>query len=171
MQTTLRTSLILTALLALPVASVAFATACSTGPAGTRTPDYERGRYLVERVGLCADCHTPHNEKGELVLEQWLMGSPLPFAPTVPMPFAPIAKPIAGLPTLDDAQAMTFLTTGVLPGGRLPLPPMPPYRFSPDDARDVLAYLRQPTRPAQDPTIAAAVAAGTSGHGHATAGR
>jgi mono/diheme cytochrome c family protein len=171
MPTTLRNSLILTALLALPIASVAFATACSTGAASTRTPDYERGRYLVERVGLCADCHTPRNEKGELVLEQWLMGSPLPFAPTVPMPFAPIAKPIAGLPTLDDAQAMTFLTTGVLPGGRMPLPPMPPYRFTPDDARDVLAYLRKPTRPPQDPTIAAAATAGLAGHGHAAAGR
>lgn len=173
MQTTLRNSLILTALLALPIASVAFATACSTGPAGTSAPDYERGRYLVERVGLCADCHTPRNEKGELVLDQWLMGSPLPFAPTVPMPFAPISKPIAGLPTLDDAQAMTFLTTGVLPGGRMPLPPMPPYRFSPDDARDVLAYLRKPTKPTQDPTVAAAaaLAAGNGGSDHAPAGR
>ena len=172
MNATLRKSLILTSLLALPVASVAFATACSTSQAGQRVADRERGRYLVERVGLCADCHTPRNERGEPVLAQWLMGAPLPFAPTVPMPFAPIAKPIAGLPTLDDAQAMTFLTTGVLPGGRMPLPPMPPYRFSPDDARDVLAYLRQPTNPAQDPTIAAAVAAaGATGNGHANAGR
>jgi len=162
MNATLQKSLILTTLLALPVASVAFATACSTGQANARVADRERGRYLVERVGLCADCHTPRNERGELLLDQWLMGSPLPFAPTVPMPFAPISKPIAGLPTLDDAQAMTFLTTGVLPGGRMPLPPMPPYRFSPDDARDVLAYLRNPGKPKQDPTIAAAAAAASS---------
>jgi hypothetical protein len=170
MQTTLRKSLILTALLALPIASIAFATACSSGPASPRAPDYERGRYLVERVGLCADCHTPRDERGELVLEQWLMGSSLPFQPTVPMPFAPVAKPIAGLPQLDDAQAMTFLTTGMLPGGRTPLPPMPPYRFSPDDARDVLAYLRRPGKPTQDPTVAAAALAG-AGNGHAAAGR
>lgn len=164
MNATLRKTLILTALLAPPVASVAFATACSTGQAGARVADRERGRYLVERVGLCADCHTPRNERGELQLDQWLTGSPLPFAPTMPMPFAPVAKPIAGLPTLDDAQAMTFLTTGVLPGGRMPLPPMPPYRFSPDDARDVLAYLRNPGKPTQDPTIAAAAAVATA-HG------
>lgn len=154
-----RSILTLTLLLAAPIASIALATACSTGSAAERAPDRERGRYLVERVGLCADCHTPRNERGELQLDRWLQGAPLPFAPTVPMPFAPAAKPIHGLPTLpDDAAALTFLTTGVLPGGRTPLPPMPPYRFSPEDARDVLAYLRNPGTPAQDPTVVAAAA-------------
>lgn len=113
-----------------------------------RQGDAAHGRYLVERVGMCIDCHSPRDEKGEFVAERWLQGAVLPFTPAVPMPWAPVAKPIAGLPTLTDEQALTFLTTGVLPGGRRPLPPMPPYAFSAEDARDVIAYLRAPIAPA-----------------------
>ena len=131
------------------VALAVLATTCAlTLPNAHHRADAVRGRYLVERVGLCQDCHSPRNERGEFVAERWLTGSPLPFAPTIPMPWAQASKPIAGLPGLDDEQALTFLTTGVLPGGRTPLPPMPPYRFAHDDALDVIAYLRQPIPPA-----------------------
>jgi Cytochrome c. len=102
----------------------------------------ERGRYLVNSVGLCADCHTPRNERGEFVQELWLEGAPLGFAPTVPMPWAPAAPPIAGLKAMTDEQAKTFLMTGVRPNGTKPLPPMPEYRFSEPDAEAVVAYLR-----------------------------
>lgn len=63
------------------------------------------------------------------------------------MPWAPTAPSLHGLQQLTDEQALHFLTSGELPGGRRPRPPMPPYRFSPDDARSVLAYLRQPIQP------------------------
>ena len=135
-----------------------------------RQPDAEHGRYLVQQVGMCWDCHSPRDEKGNIIPEKWLQGAPLPFTPTVPMPWAraPISssrrcasssggvgadstsagsKPIANLPTLTDEQALEFLTKGTLPGGRRPLPPMPEYRFSEADAKDVIAYLRNPTPP------------------------
>ena len=48
----------------------------------------DRGKYLVENIGMCGDCHTPHNEKGEPIKEQWLKGTELPFKATVPMPWA-----------------------------------------------------------------------------------
>ncbi len=102
----------------------------------------ERGRYLVNSVGVCADCHTPRNERGEFVQELWLEGAPLGFAPTVPMPWAPAAPPIAGLKAMTDEQAKAFLMTGVRPNGTKPLPPMPEYRFSEPDAAAVVAYLR-----------------------------
>ncbi|MBX3464289.1 MAG: hypothetical protein KF830_14050 [Planctomycetes bacterium] len=123
--------------------------ACTLAAVG-READPERGRYLVERVALCADCHSPRDEQGRFVAARWLQGAPLPFAPTVPMPWAPVAKPIAGLPGLGDAEALALLTTGALPDGRRPLPPMPEYRFSEPDARDVIAYLRRPAPPAAD---------------------
>lgn len=104
--------------------------------------DAARGRYLVEGIGLCIDCHNPRNEKGEFVKERWLQGAPIPFTPTVPMPWAPVSPAIAGLPTLDDEAAVHFLRTGELPGGRLVRPPMPPYRMNEQDARDVVAHLR-----------------------------
>jgi mono/diheme cytochrome c family protein len=121
-----------------------------------RQGDPVNGRYLVEKVGLCIDCHSPRDERGQFVRERWLQGAPIPFTPAVPMPWAPVSKPLAGLPTLTDEQAMTFLTTGVLPDGRMPLPPMPPYRLSVDDARDVIAYLRHPVLPDAEPPAAAA---------------
>ncbi len=102
----------------------------------------ERGRYLVEQVALCGDCHTPHNEKGEPIREKLLQGAPLPFTPTVPMPWADKAPNIAGLPGWEDKNAVKFLMTGLayndLPGR----PPMPQYRFSEEDATAVVAYLR-----------------------------
>ncbi len=106
-----------------------------------------RGRYLVEDVIGCADCHAPRNERGEFIKAQWLMGAPLPFAPTVPMPaWAPVAPPIAGLPTMTDEQAVKFLREGTRPDGSRPRPPMPELRLNEADARAVTAYLKSLAR-------------------------
>ena len=73
----------------------------------------ERGRYLVQQVGICGDCHTPRDDKGQPVDAKTLQGARIMFKPTVPMPsWGEFAPPIAGLPGFTDAQAMTFLTTG-----------------------------------------------------------
>lgn len=105
-------------------------------------PLLARGRYLVEHVGLCADCHSPRNEKGEFVRQLWLKGAPLPFQPTVPMPWSPAAPVIAGLPSMTEAQGIAFLQTGKRPDGSTPLPPMPEFRFNQADASAVVAYLK-----------------------------
>ncbi|MCA3008685.1 MAG: hypothetical protein INH34_09970 [Phycisphaerales bacterium] len=127
------------------IALAAAMTACSQ-PA---VSDWKRGRCLVEQVGMCADCHTSRGDKGAPLLDRWLQGAPVDFTPKAPMPFAAVAPSLAGLPTLpDDADALRFLTTGALPGGRQLLPPMPQYRFDATDARAVLADLRKPTPPA-----------------------
>ncbi len=102
-----------------------------------------RGRYLVEGIGLCADCHSPRNEKGEFVTAQWLRGAPIGFTPAVPMPvWAPVAPPIAGLPSMTEAQAVKFLMEGTRPDGTMPRPPMPAYRLNAEDARAMVAYLK-----------------------------
>lgn len=38
----------------------------------------DRGRYLVEALGHCAECHTPRNMIGGLDKSQWLAGAPDP---------------------------------------------------------------------------------------------
>lgn len=38
----------------------------------------ERGRYLVEATGHCAECHTPRNALGALNKGQWMRGAPNP---------------------------------------------------------------------------------------------
>jgi len=109
----------------------------------TAKAQLERGRYLVQQVGLCGDCHTPMDDKGQRVEAKALRGARIMFKPTAPMPvWGEFAPPIAGLPGFTDAQAITFLTTGKDVSGKFPAPPMPSYRFNKKDAADVLAYLR-----------------------------
>lgn len=42
------------------------------------TPQLERGRYLVEALGHCAECHTPRNALGGPKTAQWMTGAPNP---------------------------------------------------------------------------------------------
>ncbi len=42
------------------------------------TPELERGRYLVEALGHCAECHTPRNALGGLDKGNWMGGAPDP---------------------------------------------------------------------------------------------
>ena len=42
------------------------------------TPELERGRYLVEALGHCAECHTPRNALGGPDLSAWMTGAPNP---------------------------------------------------------------------------------------------
>lgn len=39
------------------------------------TPELERGRYLVEALGHCAECHTPRNVLGGLDTKNWMAGA------------------------------------------------------------------------------------------------
>jgi len=102
-----------------------------------------RGKYLVEQIGMCGDCHTPHNEKGEPVKEHWLQGTDLFFKPTVPMPvWADKSVNIAGLPGWDKSGAIKFFMTGLAYNGLPARPPMPQYRYNREDAEAVVAYLQ-----------------------------
>ena len=103
----------------------------------------EHGRYLVQQVGICGDCHTPRDDKGQPVETKALQGARIMFKSTVPVPnWGEFAPPIAGLPGLTDAEAITFLTTGKDVSGKFGAPPMPAYRFTKEDAAAVVAYLR-----------------------------
>ena len=101
-----------------------------------------RGKYLATQTGLCQDCHSARDEKGQYLQEKWLQGAPIMFTPSIEIPWAGTAPPIAGLEGWTDQQAITFLTTGVDKDGKRPRPPMPEYRFNRTDAADVVAYLR-----------------------------
>lgn len=129
----MRTAPVALALLVPPCASFAKSSA----------NEIARGRYIAERVGMCGDCHTPHDATGNPVMSPLLRGAPLGFRPMVAMPFAEVAPPIAGGPAgWSDFALVRFLETGERPSRRPPLPPMPSYRMSPADAAAVAAYLR-----------------------------
>ena len=46
--------------------------------ADVSTPELERGRYLVEALGHCAECHTPRNPLGGLQTDEWMRGAENP---------------------------------------------------------------------------------------------
>jgi mono/diheme cytochrome c family protein len=130
---------IIIAWLALATAAVA----ADTNNSPATAAQIEHGKYLVERVCLCGDCHSPRNDKGEFDRTQWLQGELISFKPDHPMPFAAIAPPIAGLPSYaKDEAALKFLETGTNPTGKLAMAPMPQFRFNHEDALAVVAYLR-----------------------------
>lgn len=115
----------------------------ATLPIAVDAQTLARGKYLVERVGLCADCHTPRDADGQLIAAESLHGAPIGFRPLHPMPFAEQAPALAGLPShYTPDQMATFLQTGNRPDGSRPRPPMPPYRFSKEDAWAVVDYLK-----------------------------
>ncbi len=103
----------------------------------------DHGRYLVDSVAMCAECHSSRNEAGDIIADTRLKGGPMPVR--VPWPADwPVQVPrIAGLPGYSDAEAMRLLTQGAIKrNGSLARAPMPRFRMSEQDAADVVAYLR-----------------------------
>ena len=101
------------------------------------------GEYLVLHVAMCVQCHTPRDEEGRLEETQLLQGAPMPVKSPFPSSqWAFQAPTIAGLPGWTTEDAITFLQTGRRSDGWSPRPPMPPFRFTPEDAAAVVAYLK-----------------------------
>ena len=101
------------------------------------------GRYLVTRVAMCGDCHSPHNKQGREIPGRELQGSVLNFQPLQRVPgWVNVAPPIAGLEGWTRSQAIHFLTTGINRSNKQAAPPMPQFRFSAHDAAAAVAYLK-----------------------------
>ena len=74
-----------------------------------------RGRYLVEALGHCAECHTPRNMLGSLKRGQHLAGTRYgPGGLSVPN-ITPDAE--TGIGSWSEADLVFFLRTGFTPGG------------------------------------------------------
>lgn len=115
------------------------------GPAAAPAQlDVARGEYLVMKVAMCVQCHSPRDARGELVHSQLLQGAPMPAAwPGSPKPWAYAAPKLAGLPAgFTEATLATFLQTGERTAGYQARPPMPPFRMNEADAMAVVAYLK-----------------------------
>jgi hypothetical protein len=103
----------------------------------------EHGRYLVENVVMCYECHSTRDPQGNIVPGTRFRGGPMPMRPSWNTDW-PIQIPrIAGLPGYSDEQAMRLLTQGAIRRDGVQLRyPMPRFHMSPQDAADVIAYLR-----------------------------
>jgi mono/diheme cytochrome c family protein len=103
----------------------------------------QRGEYLVLHVAMCVQCHTPRDQQGRLDETRLLRGAPMPVKSPFPnAPWAFQAPTIAGLPGWTAEEAISFLQTGKRTDGSSPNPPMPPFRFTPEDATAVVTYLK-----------------------------
>ena len=108
-----------------------------------QTAQIKRGEYLVKAIGQCGDCHTPMTPTGGFIMDKWLQGKKLEFAPLVPIPiWAAVSPNIAGLEGWDTEKAVQFFTTGLAPNGQPARPPMPQYHMNRADAEAVVAYLQ-----------------------------
>ncbi len=117
----------------------AAATPAPAGPKG----DVARGRYLVERVIMCGECHSARDQAGDIIESTRLHGGAMPAR--VPWPADwPVQVPrILGLPGYSDTEAMRLLTEGAIKrNGVRARAPMPRFRMVPQDAADIIAFLR-----------------------------
>jgi len=102
-----------------------------------------RGKYLVEDVAMCGQCHTPRDDQGALIRSKWLEGASLWLQPSKPTQDWPLKAPrLAGNPPGTDADLIKLLTTGAWLENKPLRPPMPQFRLSREDAEAVVAYLK-----------------------------
>ncbi|HEV2380951.1 MAG TPA: c-type cytochrome [Chthonomonadales bacterium] len=114
-------------------------------PAGSAAggSQVEHGRYLVESVAMCGECHTPRDSGGQIDNSRRLEGAPMWFTPVVAPPdWAYRAPALAGLPSFTDADISMILEKGLQPTGRAIRPPMHVFHMSHEDAMAIAAYLR-----------------------------
>jgi mono/diheme cytochrome c family protein len=115
------------------------------------TPVVERGRYLVESILACGNCHTPKSPSGEPIASRNLSGG-LSFSPP---PFVGVASNITpdretGIGAWSDDDIKRAIVKGVRPNhGRLPNTPLAVVMatsffkaLTPSDQDAVVAYLR-----------------------------
>lgn len=129
-----------------------FSRSTSAGPAQMRSAqkttaaspgDVERGRYLVEDVAMCEECHTPRDENGNLDESRKLEGAQIWIQPVHTITnWANRAPALAGFVGFTDAQGEDILERGIGPNGIPIQPPMHIYHMSQSDALAVIAYLR-----------------------------
>ncbi len=111
--------------------------------AGSNASLVARGKYIVEGVAHCGDCHTPRDANGEPDTTRWLVGGPVVYMPARPDPNWPLVEPrIAGTPPASDAAMITLFMTGIWTEGKPLRWPMPRFHMTRSDAEAVLAYLK-----------------------------
>ena len=77
-----------------------------------KSESWNRGRYLVEGVGHCAECHSPRNFAGAVIDAKRLSGGPnLEGKGTVPN----LTSDKTGLATWSEAEIASLLKDGFTP--------------------------------------------------------
>ncbi len=107
------------------------------------TPEETRGRYLVEAMAHCAECHTPRGALGNLDKARWLGGAP-DFADANGRAQVPNITP--GALDWSQDELVEYFTSGFTPdydsaGGHMALVVENLARLPETDRRAIAAYL------------------------------
>ncbi len=111
-------------------------------PDASRSPQWNRGAYLVNALGHCAECHSPRNFLGGIVERQRFAGGPNPegegWVPNITQ---------KGLRDWSEKDIAYFLETGEMPDGDMAAGSMARVirntsRLSADDRAAMASYLK-----------------------------
>jgi len=105
------------------------------------TPELEHGRYIVEALAHCAECHTPRNALGGLDRSRWMAGAPNPDGKGRTPNITPAKL------TWSEGEIFDYLTTGFTPefdsvGGHMAHVVENMAKLPESDRRAVVAYLK-----------------------------
>ena len=108
----------------------------------SKNDEIARGRYLVEQVARCPDCHTPRDSNGELDQSHWLQGASIWIKPVrSKQAWAARAPALTGF-LYSDQQGQDVLERGIGTNGNSIQLPMHAYNLHHEDAVAIIAYLR-----------------------------
>jgi mono/diheme cytochrome c family protein len=125
-----------------PASNTAQRASKPSGAAG----DVARGKYLVEGVARCVQCHTPRDSEGNPDQRRNLQGAPVICLSPNHDPNWPLSAPrIGGTPPASDDDMVKLLMTGIWTTGNRLRAPMPQFRMDRSDAEAVVAYLKSVT--------------------------
>lgn len=104
----------------------------------------ERGRYLAEALGHCAECHTPRDALGGMDRSRWMAGAPTPDGKHRVPNITPHADGIGGWSEGDIAY---YLETGFRPdydvaGGEMAEVVQNMAELPPEDRAAIAGYLK-----------------------------
>ncbi len=117
---------------------------------GDLDPAAERGRYLVEALGHCGECHTPRNALGGPERGRWLAGGPNPAGK------GRIPGIDPGSLDWSENDIAAYLKTGLTPdydaaGGEMAEVVRNTAQLTDDDRSAIASYLKVvPAQPAQE---------------------
>jgi mono/diheme cytochrome c family protein len=112
---------------------------------GQAEPKIERGRYLVETLAACGNCHTPKGPNGPLQDKKFAGGDIIKHADFTAVTPNITPDPETGIGKWTDHQIFLAIREGKRPDGSLLGPAMPSrsYRnLADEDVRAMVAYLR-----------------------------
>ena len=134
-------------------------------PDPAKSAEVNRGAYLVEGLGHCAECHTPHNVAGASVDSKAYQGAAIDgwYAPNIS------SDMVEGIGSWSQEQLLAYLKTGTAPGKGIVAGPMAQVvheslsKLTDADVTDIALYLKQlPAKQAYPPSQPAPATAATS---------